>query len=351
MVVVLALAAAAYIGLQPVSPGSTPPVPATSPVPATPPATPAAPSPEPPSPGATPSEPSPDPPPPDPYPCGEADPTCLSLPVEMTRDIDVTDMVSCGGDRTCFLQMDGFALPAGADVAGGADRPVVVMIPGGPLPPGNRDYLWGLARIVAGRGAVVFTADYRSSPAYGGGYPSTFGDVACAIRSARQRAPELGGDPGRVTLVAHSFGGFPGAVVALSATDYATKGEGCLAATGDGRPDAFVGIAGVYTLDRIGAEFLAGFFGGDGAAAPAAWDAGDAAVLARLDGRRTPPVRLVAGTSDLVAPPATTELLAAILRTADYDVGVTLEDGATHDTVLSRAATVDAVLDASAAAR
>lgn len=350
MVAVLGLVTAAYIGYQPVSPGpstsgSPPSVPATSA------ATPASPSPESPSPSAIPSERPPDPPPPDPYPCGEADPTCLSLPVEMTRDINVTDMVSCGGDRTCFLKMDAFALPAGADVAGGAGRPVVVMIPGGPLPPGNREYLWGLARIVAGRGAVVFTADYRSSSAYGGGYPSTFGDVACAIRSARQRAPGLGGDPGRVTLVAHSFGGFPGAVLALSATDFATKGEGCLATTGEGRPDAFVGIAGVYTLDQIGQEFLAGFFGGDRATAPAAWNAGDVAVLARLKGHRTPPVRLLAGTNDLVAPPATAEEFATILRTADYDVELSVEDGATHDTVLNTAATVDAVLGATAAAR
>jgi acetyl esterase/lipase len=269
----------------------------------------------------------------------------------MTRDIIVTDPVPCGGETTCQLKVDAFALPAGADVPGGTGRPVVVMIPGGPLPPGNRTYLWGLARIVAGRGAVVFTADYRSSPAYGGGYPSTFGDVACAIRSARQRAPELGGDPGRVTLVAHSFGGFPGTGMALSATDYATEGEGCLAAPGEGRPDAFVGIAGVYTLDRIGQEFLAEFFGGDRATAPAAWDAGDAGVLAGVEGRRTPPVRLVAGTNDPVAPPSSAEALAAILRAAKHDVEITVEDGATHETVLKKVATVDAVMAAAAAAR
>jgi acetyl esterase/lipase len=263
----------------------------------------------------------------------------------MKTGIDVTTPVPCGGDAACLLKVDTFALP------GGTGRPVVVMIPGGPLPPGNRTYLWGLARIVAGRGAVVFTADYRSSPAYGGGYPSTFGDVACAIRFARQRAPELGGDPGRVTLVAHSFGGFPGVVLALSATDYAAKGEGCLATAGDGRPDAFVGIAGVYSLDRIGQDFLAGFFGGDRATAPTAWDAGDVAALARLKGHRTPPVRLVAGTSDLVAPAATAEDLAAILVAAHYDVEVTVVDGATHDTILDKAATVEAVVSAFTAAR
>ena len=317
-------------------------------VPATPSATPAPASPSPvsPIPSATPYE-----PPPDPYPCGEADPACISVPVEMTRDIIVTDLVACGGETTCQLKVDAFALPAGQDVPGGTGRPVVVMIPGGPLPPGNRTYLWSLARIVAGRGAVVFTADYRSSPAYGGGYPSTFGDIACAIRSARQRAPELGGDPGRVTLVAHSFGGFPGNVMALSATDYATEGEECLATAGEGRPDAFVGIAGVYTLDQIGQGFLAEFFGGDRATAPAAWEAGDAEFLAGLEGRRTPPVRLVAGTNDPVAPPSSAEALATILRAAKHDVEITVEDGATHETVLKKVATVDAVMAAAAAAR
>jgi acetyl esterase/lipase len=268
----------------------------------------------------------------------------------MTRDIDVTTPVPCGGDAACLLRVDSFALPADLNTAPSDRRPVVVMIPGGPLPPGNRDYLWSLARIVAGRGAVVFTADYRSSPAYGGGYPSTFADVACAIRFARQRAPQLGGDPSRVTLVGHSYGGFPGAVLALSATDYATKGEGCLATTGDGRPDAFVGIAGVYTLDHVGPEFLVGFFGGDRAAAPAAWGAGDFGVLVARKNRRTPPVRLVAGTNDFVSPPARADEASALLAAAGYDVAVTLEEGANHDTVLSKLATVEAIMEANTAA-
>ncbi len=268
----------------------------------------------------------------------------------MTRDIDVTTPVPCGGDAACLLKVDSFALPRVANEPGSTGRPVVVMIPGGPLPPGNRGYLWNLARIVAGRGAVVFTADYRSSPAYGGGYPSTFADVACAIRFARQRAPQLGGDPSRVTLVGHSFGGYPAVVLALSATDYAAKGTGCLATSGDGRPDAFVGIAGVYTLDHIGQQFLVDFFGGDRATAPAAWGAGDVAVLASRKNRRMLPVRLVAGTNDFVAAPAKTEDLASILEAAGYDVETTVEDGATHDTVLDKLATVDAIVDAYTAA-
>jgi acetyl esterase/lipase len=283
--------------------------------------------------------------------CGEADPDCLSLNVITTRDIDVSAPVPCGRDYQCVLKVDSFALPRAAGTASDTGRPVVVMIPGGPLPPGNRTDLWNLARIVAGRGAVVFTADYRSSRTFGGGFPATFADVACAIRSARERAPKLGGDPSRVTLVAHSYGGFPGTVLAMSATDYATDDTACLATTGDGRPDAFVSIAGVFALDRIGQEFLADFFGGDRANAPAAWGAGDVTVLARRANRRLLPVRLVSGTMDLVAPPASAEQLATTLRAAGYSVDVTVEDGATHDLVLYRLATVDAIVAAYTAAR
>ncbi len=274
-----------------------------------------------------------------PPPCGEADPTCASLTVQQTRDIDFTGPVPCGPDgSTCLLKIDSFALPAPR----ARDLPIVLMIPGGPLPPGNRDYLWELARIVAGRGAVVFTSDYRSSPAYGGGYPSTFADVACAIRFARQKGAELGGDPGRVTLVAHSFGGIPGAVVALSTHDFATDEPACLATTGDGRPDAFVGIAGIYTLDRVGPTFLATFFGGDRTTAPDAWDAGDATTILAGKPHRMP-IRLLAGSNDLVAPEATMDEFATLLRDAGYDVTATTLDGATHDSILQKLATVDAV--------
>ena len=346
LVGVLALVVTGCTSVQTASPSPTPGATATasaSPEATELTATPASPSLEPTAP--VPTEPpahETEPPPP----CGEADPTCLSADVVMIRDIPVSDFFSCGSEITCRLFVDSFALPTVTDQPGGAGRPVVVMIPGGPLPPGNRDYLWNLARSVAGRGAVVFTADYRSSPAYGGGYPTTFADVACAIRVARQRARSLGGDPSRVTLVAHSYGGFLGAVLALSTTDYAAKGMGCLTTSGDGRPDAFAGIAGVYTLDRVGPGFLVDFFGGDRATAPAAWGAGDVAVLARRTNRRRVPVRLIAGTNDPVAPPATADEFAAILKTAGYDVEATVEDGATHDTVLNRVLTVDAIVSA-----
>ena len=257
--------------------------------------------------------------------------------MRLHQDIDYAGPVPCGVVRIqCLLRVDAFALE------GGSKRPIVVMIPGGPLPPGNRETLWPLARYVAGRGAVVFTADYRSSPEYAGGYPMTFADVACAIRFARSKGADLGGDPARVTLVAHSFGGFPAAVLTLGSRDYATDHTACLSQTGDGRPDALAGIAGIYTLDRIGQDFLATFLGGDRSTAPAAWSAADAAVLAR-DDRRDAPVRLVVGTDDFIAPMAAADVLATILRDEDRDVLVSVIPDGTHDSVLRNIVTVDVI--------
>ncbi len=67
------------------------------------------------------------------------------------------------------------------------------------------------------------------------------------------------------------------------------------------------------------------------------------AVLAVAPRHPTPPVRLVAGTEDRVAPVATADEFAGILSAAGLDVTVTPVDGANHETILTRPATVDAI--------
>lgn len=272
------------------------------------------------------------------FPCGEADPTCLSLAVVMQRGMDLTAPVACGAEGiTCVLHVDSFAPPTTKRL------PVVVMIAGGPAAPGIRESMWTLARLVAGRGAVVFTADYRSGPQWGGGYPQTFADVGCAIRFARARAATLGGDPARVTLVAHSFGGFPGSVTALSPHDFAADEPECLVPLGNGRPNDFVGAAAIFGFDHIGQDFLATMLGGTRDEVPDAWDATDVAVLAAASGHPAPAVRLLAGTDDHVAPVATADEFAGILRAAGIDVTVATVEGANHETILYAPLTVDTI--------
>ena len=252
--------------------------------------------------------------------------------------IPFTSPVPCGADGAmCALQLDTFAPPAAKGL------PVVVMIPGGPVPLGTRSYLWGLARLVAWKGAVVFTADYRSGPQWGGGYPQTFADVACAISYARDNAAQLGGDPTRVTLLAHSFGGFPGSVVSLSTRDFSVNEPACQAGATRSRPDAFVGVAAVYGFDHIGADFLTQMLGGARDTVPAAWAATDVQALATAKGHPSPNVLLLAGTNDAVAPMTTADEFAADLRAGKIGVTVSSVEGADHNSILSDPTTLDAI--------
>jgi acetyl esterase/lipase len=72
-------------------------------------------------------------------------------------------------------------------------------------------------------------------------------DVACAVRFARAKAPEYGGDPSRLLLVGHSAGGPFGAMITLAGDDF--HGD-CLVSEGSALPDAFVGLDGPYHILR-----------------------------------------------------------------------------------------------------
>lgn len=336
-VALLVVAVAVATGLRPpAGPSPTPsPAPLSSPTAGSTEAPSAAPTLPPtpaPTPSATPTAVPPPPPPVEPFPCGEADPDCQSALVQSQTNIPFTGMLDCGAALGCQLAYDVFWPPDGAGL------PTVVMIPGGPLPPGNRSSLWPLARYVAARGAVVFVADYRSSPTYGGGLPRTFADVGCAIAAAAAGTLEHGGSPRFITLVSHSYGGFPGAVLTTDPSP-TTIPECTVPETR--RPDAYVGIAGVYLPEHLGQDFVTEFVGGEGTGSGSV-DQIDAAQLAARS-RDPIPVTLLVGSSDLVARPEHAEELAAALERNGYRVTRIQVEGAGHDTILSRLETVDAV--------
>lgn len=203
--------------------------------------------------------------------------------------------------------------------------PVVVTIPGGPLPLGGAEHMSAIASNLVGRGCVVFEADYRSMAQYGGGWPATFRDVASAIADARRLAPIYGGDPSRVTLVAHSFGGFPGSVMALRSANIDTN------LVGD-KPDAYVSLAGLSSKDQVSVnnvEFA-------GAPDPRS-----------VIGERRIPVHVIQGDADPVAllQPFSASFAADLAR-AGYDGSYTVVSGAGHDSIMSAEATMKVVLAA-----
>ena len=239
--------------------------------------------------------------------------TVLNLPF--------TSPVGCG-PVSCQLMLDAY-VPVGP-----GPFPTVVLLRGGPSGFGGRAYLNSFAAELATRGVLVFNADYRDIAGRGGGYPTAFEDVACAVRFARSAASGYHGQSGLVTLVGHSLGGWVGSVVALDDQEF---GGGCLAG-GSGRPDAFVGLAGNYQIAGGGNDSdLFKFFGGGPADTAAARSASDPFGYA---GGEPIPVRLVAGTADTTVDPVASSALDAFLVSRGWNVGLTMVPGGSHMSIL-----------------
>lgn len=270
-------------------------------------------------------------------------PTQAALPASsslyLVPNLPFTRSVDCGGS-SCQVLLDVY-VPAGA-----GPFPIAVLIRGGPSGFGGRGYLDPFASQLARSGILVFNADYRDVASQGGGYPTAFEDVACAIRFARAEAGKYRGDSGPVTLVGHSLGGWVGSVVALDPTEF--KG-GCLA-NGSGRPDAFVGLAGNYQIESgKNASDLSVFFGGSASATATARASSNPFSYAT----GTPiPVRLIAGTADATVDPAASVALNSFLKGRGWDVILQLIPGATHGSIISSddSQSVQATLAAIAAA-
>lgn len=253
------------------------------------------------------------------------------------RDIPFTQPVDCGG-VSCQLHLDVY-VPAGS-----GPFPTVVLLRGGPSGLGGRGYLDFFADDLASRGVLVFNADMRDLAGMGGGYPAAFQDVACAIRFARSDASQYKGDPGTVTLVGHSLGGWVGSVVALDPIEFQ---GGCLAG-GSGRPDAFVGLAGNYQIQGGGNYWdLYDFFGGPPADTAPARAASNPFALAA---GAPIPVRLVAGTSDGTVDPVASAALNNLLMQQNWNVTLTMVPDADHMSILYGDAGWKAVFSAIAAA-
>ena len=167
---------------------------------------------------------------------------------------------------------------------------------------GGREDMFQLAHELASRGNVAVTAGWHTIST-GGTSPEVYEQVACAVRFARARGHEYGGDVTDVTVVGWSDGALLGSAVAMSDDD---AWQGDCEYTGSPRPDRFVGVAGFYGWsgsDDIAVDDGAiAFFGGTPSAVPEAWAAGNPF---RLLGRhRSATMVLLVGDDDRLVPDA-----------------------------------------------
>lgn len=114
--------------------------------------------------------------------------------------------------------------------------PVVVVAHGGGE---SRGQYAALARAIASEGAVVFNVDWRQVSPFVVGIEQ----IACAVRFARARAEDHGGDPDRITLVGSSVSAVSGTLVAMAGDDL---GGDCTVTEGSALPDALVAYEGPY---------------------------------------------------------------------------------------------------------
>ena len=259
---------------------------------------------------------------------GPAAPTAVP-PTPAGRGIDVTNDVvfatSLYGDATKW-KLDVYApIRAGS-------WPVMLFTHGFG---GNRKGYVALSQAIAERGAVVFTFDWPATVEDialrddGRGVREMIETAACAVRFAKARALQYGGDPERVTLGGHSYGGYIVAWVGLAGgqsdrlwDEFASERGGpppqveCVEPGGSARVDAIVAIAGGYNVWDV----------------PRYWEkAPDLLALTDPYGRIGDDgdlrVRLIHGENDDLVPVSDAVSLNEALAEAGYDTKLTLWEG------------------------
>jgi acetyl esterase/lipase len=136
-----------------------------------------------------------------------------------------------------------------------AKAPLLVFFYGGSWQRGSRDLYRFVGASLAAQGIVTVVPDYSIFPP--ARFPMFVEDAARAVRFARERSPQWGGDPARLVLMGHSAGAYIAAMLSFdpqwlrqvglnSQTDLA----------------GFIGLAGPYDFLPIESRTLRTIFGG-----------------------------------------------------------------------------------------
>jgi acetyl esterase/lipase len=152
-------------------------------------------------------------------------------------------------------------------------------------------------------------------------------DIACAVRFARAKAHDYGGDPTTITLVGNSSGAAKGAIVAMDGDSY--QGD-CVVTEGSVLPDALVGYEGPfdYATHLYGTFDVPGLRHED----PEIWALVDP--YSHIGGNGDLVVRLIHGRDNDAGPydvpPDASAEFQRKLADAGYDVELIYVDGASH---------------------
>jgi len=217
---------------------------------------------------------------------------------------------------------------------GAGPWPMVIYMPGGGQ---KKDTGITIARKLAERGTVVLVADHyhgasMEDPPLGTGSRALFEEPDCALRMARELAPDYGGDPAGVTWTGFSFGGVIGFEIALADADTEKQWDAFVADHG-GAAQQYECVSQkapvpVSALVVTGSVRAIDVWRDTYATDPALGDFVGETV--RIGNNPDLVVRMIHGTADEEVPYALAEELAGQLRDAGYDAELTTLEGGNH---------------------
>lgn len=137
----------------------------------------------------------------------------ISSAVQASEPISLSDFIAINRPAPSVVLSYGAADSQAVDVfvpPGDGPHPVAILIHGGcwrDLPAAGREQLRHVGAELVKQGIAVWSVGYRRADESGGGYPSTFQDVAKAIDKLQAEAGRYHFDLSRTVLVGHSAGG------------------------------------------------------------------------------------------------------------------------------------------------
>jgi acetyl esterase/lipase len=223
------------------------------------------------------------------------------------------------------LRLD-LAMPAGKD----GPFPAIVCIHGGGWVGGDRRQMSQTLGVLAARGYVAVSPDYRLAP--GHPFPAAIEDCKCAVRWLRANAKHYKVDPERIGAMGFSAGAHLACLLGLT-----QRGDGLEGSGGNpqesSRVQAVVSFFGPTDLARPGfskevqTNNLTPLLGGTAAEKPEAYRRASPATYVRKD---APPFLLLHGSEDRVVPPDQSDDLAERLRKAGASARVVIVHGEGH---------------------
>ena len=136
-----------------------------------------------------------------------------------------------------------------------AKAPVLVFFSGGSWQRGSRDLYRFVGASLAAQGIVTVVPDYSIFPP--ARFPVFVEDAARAVRFARERSPQWGGDPARLVLMGHSAGAYIAAMLSFDPRWLRQVGLNSQIDL-----SGLIGLAGPYDFLPIESRTLRTIFGG-----------------------------------------------------------------------------------------